>query len=134
VKMGRYWKLMAQYDAEATTYAACGGGTSGAASPYTPTEDARLVGLRVITSEVAVTTVQNGIQFKLTCSTFKPNSIEVAGNGSGLYTAPMPGDRGIDWTVDQPVNAGVPIVIEARHVGAYAAVTAEACLWGCFEN
>jgi len=132
--MGKYWKLLGEYDAESTSYAEVLGTTSGAKSPYTPTEDARLIGLRVQPSEVAVTTVNTHVQFKLTCATFKPNSIEVYGQGPGLFTAPLATVEHKDFAVDQPVKAGVPITIEARTAGAYASVTVEVFLWGLFES
>ena len=130
--MGKYWKLLGEYDGEATSYAAVLGTISGAKSPYTPIEDARLVGLKVCESTVAVTTVLTGVQFKLTSSTFKPNSIEVGVVGVGLKTAPQAANKCEEWIVDQPVKAGVPITIEARCIGAYAAVTVEVFLWGEF--
>lgn len=132
--MGKYWKLIGEYDGEATTYATVLGTISGAKSPYTPTEDGRLIGLRTSVSMVAVTSVITGVQWKLTCSTFKPNSIEVGCQGSGLMTAPQVPKQPEDWVVDQPVKAGVPIVLEARSIGAYTQVTVESFLWGLFEN
>lgn len=132
--MGKYWKLLGEYNGEATTYAAVLGTISGAQSPYTPTEDGKLVGLRATNGQVAVTTVMSQVQWKLTCSTFKPNSIEVGSVGEGLGTAPKAASPPIDWVVDQPVRAGVPITIEARNISAYAAVTVETYLWGYFES
>jgi hypothetical protein len=132
--MGKYWKLLGEYDAETTAYSALLGTISGAKSPYTPTEDARLVGLKVCESTVAVTTVLTGVQLKLTCSTFKPNSIEVGVVGTGLHTAPKGYMKVEEWVVDQPVKAGVPITIEGRCIGAYAAVTVEVFLWGEFVS
>ena len=131
--MARYWKLMGEYDAESTSYSAVLGTTSGAKSPFTPTENARLVGLRVQVSMQAVTSVVTHVQFKLTSSTFNPNSIECYGQGVGLNTAPLGTVAYQDFSVDQEVRAGVPVTIEARTAGAYASVTVEAFLWGCFE-
>ena len=131
--MGRYWKLLGEYDAESTAYAQVLGTTSGAKSPFTPTENARLVGLRTQVSMIAVTSVVTHVQFKLTCSTFNPNSIEVYAQGPGLMTAPCPVAPYTDFAIDQEVKAGVPITIEARTAGAYASVTVEAFIWGCFE-
>ena len=132
--MARYWRLLGEYDAESTTYAAVLGTTSGAASPYTPTEDAHLVALRTQISMVAVTSVMTHIQFRLTSSTFKPNTIEVYAQGPGLMTAPCPVPPHTDFLVDQNVKAGVPITIEARTAGSYASVTVEAFIWGLFES
>jgi hypothetical protein len=110
--MGKYWKLMAEYDAETATFSAAVG--ANAPSPFVPTENAKLVGLRTIVSSTAATTLTEHVQFKLTCSTFKPNSIEVGANGNGLHTAPAPATQPIDWAVEQPVTAGVPVTIEGR--------------------
>jgi len=132
--MGKYWKLLGEYDAESTTYAAVLGTTSGASSPYTPSEDARLIGLRVQPSEVAVTTVMTHVQWRLTCATFEPQTIECYGQGAGLHTAPLATVGHKDFIVDQEVKAGVPITIEARTAGAYASVTVECFLWGLFEK
>lgn len=127
--MGKYWKLMAEYDAETATYSGAAG--ANAPSPYTPSENAKLIGLRTIVSAVAATTLTEAVQFKLTCSTFKPNSIEVGAQGQGLATAPRPAVKEMDWAVDQPVMAGVPITIEGRcTVGTD--VTNNVQLWGCF--
>lgn len=130
--MGKYWKLLAEYDAETTTYSECAGGSG--SSPYTPTEAAKLVGLRVVVSADAATTLTEAVQFKLTCSTFKPNSIEVVGQGIGIATAPRVGVPYMDYAVDQPVAAGVPITIEARNVTADTPVTNNVLILGCFVS
>lgn len=133
--MGRYWKLIAGYDAETATYSECA--KSGMASPYSPGENARLIGLRVVSNRDAATTLQNHVQFKLTCDTFKPNSIECGGQGSGLQTAPAlsGGVNAVnDWEVNQPVQAGVPITIEARNVTADTPITVDCLLYGLFDN
>jgi len=133
--MGRYWKLLAGYDAETTTYSECA--KSGMASPYSPVENARLVGLRAVANRDAASTLQNHVQFKLTCSTFKPNSIECGSQGSGLQTAPAlsGGVNAVnDWDCSQEVQAGVPIVIEARNITADTPVTVDCLLYGLFES
>lgn len=130
--MGKYWKLMGWYNAETTTYSAVAG--SAAASPYTPPEDAQLTGLRTIVSNEAATGLTESIQFKLTCTTFKPNSIEVGAQGCGLHTAPAFLGGIIDWPVDQPVKAGVPVTIEARNTTIETPVEVETMLWGHFES
>jgi hypothetical protein len=127
--MGKYWRLMAEYDAETTAYSAAVG--SNAPSPYTPSENAKLVGLRVIISATATTSLTEHVQFKLTCNTFKPNSIEVGAQGAGLHTAPATQPQPYDWVVDQNVQAGVPIVIEARCTSG-TDVTNQVYLWGEF--
>lgn len=110
------------------------GTTSGAKSPYTPTKDAQLILLRVIPSIIDPTSVVTAGQFKLTCDTFTPNSIEVGWSGSGLMTAPAPQPIPTEWVVDQKVKAGVPITIEGRVIGAEANVTNEVHLWGLFRS
>lgn len=133
--MGRYWKLLAGYDAEDKTYAECA--KTGMASPYSPQENATLIGLRAFANSDAASTLQEHVQFKLTCATFKPNSIECGSQGSGLATAPafhggVAGQN--DWEVNQPVQAGVPITIEARNITADTPVTVDCLLYGLFEN
>lgn len=133
--MGEYWRLLGEYTAETTTYSALTGGV--ASSPYTPDETAKLVGLRVVMNRSAATSLINAIQFRLTCVTFKPNSIEAVGVGSGLQTAPaqMSGETAItDYSVNQPVAAGVPITIEARNVTADTPVTVSCLLMGKFVS
>ena len=127
--MGKYWKLLGEYDAETSTYSALAG--ANAPSPYTPSENAKLIGLRVIVSATAATSLTEAVQFKLTCSTFKPNSIEVGGQGNGLATAPRSELTPLDWAVEQTVQAGVPITIEARCTSG-TPVTNNVQLWGCF--
>lgn len=133
--MGRYWKCMGQYDAETTTYSECA--VSGFTSPYSPVENARLKGLRVIINRSAASSLINHVEFKLTCATFKPNSIEVGGQGSGLQTAPafQSGVAAVlDYDVDQEVQAGVPVTVEARNVTADTPVTVSALIYGLFES
>jgi len=131
--MGRYWKLMAEYCGETTTYAPVTATTSGASSPYKPDRDAHLIGLRVMESSQAVTTVATAVQFRLTSSSFKPESIEVGLVAAGLHTAPRAPPAIQDWTVDQYVKSGVDVTIEARVTSAYANVTNEVLLYGLFE-
>jgi len=129
--MGKYWRLLAEYDSETSAYTAAVG--VNAPSPFTPIENAKLIGLRVIVSATAATSLVEHVQFKLTCVTFKPNSIEVGGQGVGLATAPRSGAIVIDWSVDQPVQAGVPVTIEGRCTSG-TPVTNETYLWGCFQS
>lgn len=131
-KLGKYWKLLGEYDAETTTYSELAGGAG--SSPYTPVENATLVGLRVIVSADAATTLTEAVQFKLTSSTFKPNSIECGGQGVGIATAPRLGVPFIDWVVEQKVTAGVPITIEARNITADTPVTNNVLIFGCFVS
>lgn len=128
----KHWQVMAEYDAETTTYSACAGGAG--SSPYTPGATGRLLGLRVEVGGDAATTLTELVQFRLTCTTFKPNSIECVGAGGGLRTAPFPQPAPRDHVVDQPVQAGVPITIEARNVTADTPVTNSVVLLGLFES
>ncbi len=133
--MGEYWKLLGEYTAETTAYTGLTGGV--ASSPYTPDESAILTGLRAIPNRSAATTLINHVQFKLSCTTFKPNSIEVGCQGSGLQTAPanMSGaGAALDWSIMQKVTAGVPITIEARCVTADTPVTVSVLLYGKFAS
>jgi nucleoid-associated protein YgaU len=132
--LGKYWRLIGEYDGEAVAYAPVLGTTSGAGSPFTPTENARLIALRTTASQITAATVTTCIQWRLTSATFKPNSIEVGFQGNGLQTAPSLMGVPQDWVVDQPVTAGVPVTVEARVAGAMANVTNEIYLWGLFQS
>jgi hypothetical protein len=123
------WRMLAQYDAETTTYSESVGAP---ASPYTPDFSAKLIGLRVIVNRQAATTLTNHVQFKLTCNTFRPNSIECGAQGSGLQTAPAQPGEHLDWNIEQTVTAGVPITIEARCIGD-TQITNSVLLYGLFE-
>lgn len=125
------WRLLGEYDAETTTYSALAGGAG--SSPYTPDFDGTLIGLRTIVSRDAATTLTNHVQFKLTCTTFNPNVIEVGAEGSGLQTAPALANQGMDWPVNQAVRSGVPITIEARNVTADTPVTNNVLIYGQFQ-
>ena len=129
--MGKYWRLIGEYDAETATYSACVG--ANAPSPFAPIEDCKLIGLRVLICGTAATSLVEGLQFKLTSTTFKPNSVEVGGAGNGLRTAPATPQQALDWAMEEPVKAGVPITIEGRcTVGT--PVTVNVQVWGCFLN
>lgn len=133
--MGKYWRLLGQYDAETTAWSEFA--VSGMASPYTHDEKATLTGLRAIVNRSAATSLINHVEFKLTCPTFKPNKIEVGSQGSGLQTAPalQSGDMAkMDWEVNQPVEPGVPITLEGRNITADTPVTVSALLYGCFQS
>lgn len=129
--MGKYWRLMGHYTGESQTYEALAGAFQ--ASPYTPDEDARLIGLRTICAPEAATSLVENYQLRLTCTTFKPNTLHVGGCGNGLATVPSVPSPVIDYEVDQPVKAGVPITIEGRHAVA-TAVTANIMLMGLFAS
>lgn len=129
--MGKYWRLMAHYDAETQAFSAAAGAL--ASSPYTPDENARLKGLRVIMGGEAASSLIRGVQLRLSCTTFKPNTIHVFGESNGLQTVPYVQAPHIDYEVDQPVQAGVPITIEGKNDVA-TAVTCAVFLLGLFES
>lgn len=131
--MGKYWRLVGHYNGESQTYEALAGTFQ--TSPYVPDEDGRLIGLRVMIGGEAATSLVEGVQFRLTCTQFKPNTIHLAAMGNGLRTVPTSGGQGspVDYEVDQPVKAGVPITIEGRHNVA-TAVTAQAFVMGLFQS
>lgn len=129
--MGKYWRLIGHYNGESQTYEALAGGFQ--ASPYTPDEDAQLIGLRLLVGGEAATSLTEGVQIRLSSTTFKPNVIHVAGQGVGIHTAPRQGIPIIDFEVNQPVKAGVPITIEGRHAVA-TAVTHNSFLMGMFQS
>lgn len=131
----KYWRCLGQYDSETTAYTSFA--VSGFSSPYTPDKDGRLTGLRVIVNRSAATTLVNHVEFRLTATTFNPNSIEIGGQGTGLQTAPalMGANTAVtDYDVDQPVRAGVPITLEGRNVTADTPVTVSVMLYGRFED
>lgn len=130
--MGEYWRLIGEYTDETKTFSALTGGA--VTSPYTPDEDARLVGLRVVINRSAATSIINAVQFRLSCTTFKPNAIEVGGMGGGLQTAPAMQAETLDWSIMQPVKAGVPITIEARNITADTPITVSVLLWAKFVS
>jgi hypothetical protein len=128
--MSKYWRLIGEYNAESKTYSALAGTVT---SPYTPDKTGKLVGLRSVVSGDAASSLTQAVQFKLTCTTFNPNAIECGAQGSGLATAPQSHAESLDWQVDQPVVAGVPITIEGRNLTADTPVGVLVHLWGLFE-
>jgi len=128
----KYWRCLGEYDSETTAYTALAG--SAGSSPFTPPENARLVGLRTIPNRSAATSLINHVEFKLTCTSFVPNVIEVGGQGTGLQTAPALQQGSIDYEIDQPVSGNQPITIEGRNVTADTPVTVSVLLYGLFDN
>lgn len=127
------WRLVGHYNATSTTYSACAGALQ--TSPYTPDFSGRLIALRGLVAGGAATSLVNHVQFRLTSTTFTPNTIHAAAQGSGLQTAPaVKFGEVLDWPCDQPVAAGVPITVEGRNeAGAETPVTDEVVLYGLFE-
>lgn len=128
--MARAWRLMGHYNAETSTYSACVG--TAQPSPFTPDFNGRLVGLRTQASASAATSLAEHTQFRITCNTFNPNSIECYTQGNGLQTVPANTLLPIDFTVDQVVRAGVPIAVEGRCTDG-TPVTNEQYVYGCFD-
>lgn len=128
--MATFWRLLGEYDAETTTFSACAGAAQ--TSPYTPDVSGTLTGLRVIPNRSAASSLINHVQFRLSCTTFKPNTLHVGGQGTGLQTAPALQQDTQDYDVDQPIQAGVPITVEARNVTADTPVTVSVLLYGRF--
>lgn len=126
----RFWRLMGEMVETATTYGAVAG--AAAPSPYVPDVDATLVGIRVLSARQTASSLTNAFQVRITCTTFNPNTIHVAGVGTGLQTAPANIPNQIDYDVMQPVKAGVPITIEGRNTYANA-VTPDNLILGLFQ-
>ena len=127
----KYWEVLGEYDAETTTYSAFAGGAG--SSPYTPSRDGRLIGLRTMVGDDAATSLVNHGMIKLTCATFTPNSIELLFQGTGLRTVPAFMQMPIDHVVDQPVRSGVKITLEGKHLTADTPITASVIVMGLFE-
>jgi len=129
--MAKLWRCIGEYDAETTTYSALAGGAQ--ASPYTPDFNGVLKGIRAVVNRQAVTTLTNHVQFRLTCTTFNPNTIHAGAQGTGIQTAPAQPAEALEWPMEQPVTAGVPITIEGRCIGD-THVTNSVLLYGLFES
>lgn len=127
----KIWRMIGRYDAETTTYSECAG--TGGTSPYTPDFNGRITGLRGICGGGAATTLINMVQFKLTCAIWKPNVMEAAVLGGGLETVPTIKPAPIDFPVDQPIQAGVPITVEGRNLDADTPVGVDVQLFAQFE-
>lgn len=128
--MYKFWRMMAEYNAESKTYSEAAGTK---ASPFVSDFNGKLLALRTIESGDAATTLTEMVQWKLSCNKFRPNVIECATNGHGLQTAPGGHSQPSDWVVDQPIQSGVGITIEARNLTADTPVGVLTSLWGLFE-
>lgn len=129
--MGKYWRVIGHYTGESQTFEALAGAFQ--TSPYTPDEKCRLRGVRAVVNGEAATSLTEGVQFRLSCTAWKPNVMHIVASGNGLRTAPATPQPPIDYEVDQPCEPGVPITIEGRHVPA-TAVTHNSLLLGMFES
>jgi len=126
--MAVWTEYLGIYDAETKTFSAL------AASPYSPTKSGRIKELIVVIGSAAVTTLVEHVQFKLTCTTFDPNTIYAYASGAGLRTAPAFPILPVSIPVDQKITAGVPITIEARNLTADTPVTVEVYLYMVCEG
>ena len=126
----KFWRLLGEMVETGTSYAPVAG--AAAPSPYVPDVDALLIGIRVIPSRQAATSLTNAQQIQLVCTTFSPNTIHVAVSGVGLATAPAADVLPVDYEVSQPVKAGVPIVIQGRNTYANG-VTPDTLIMGLFS-
>lgn len=126
----RYWRVVGHYNAETQAYSACAGTFQ--TSPFTPDVDGRLVGVRITEGQEAATSLCCDTQIRLSCAIWKPNTMDMIINGGGLKTVPVGYQQVVDYSVDQPVRAGVPITVEGRCATA-TAVTMSVVVLGCFE-
>lgn len=123
------WRLLGQSTTVATTFTAFGGTPS---SPFTPDFNGQLIGLRVLISRNAASTLIDGGSIRLTSTSFNPNSAEIGFTGTGLQTAPANEQYPIDYDFDQPVQAGVPVNLELRNITSGTPVTPSVFVFGLF--
>ena len=133
--MDRFTRLMGRYDAETKTFTAAATNKAGTAAQalYTPDFNATLVGLRCMEGGGAATNLMNHVNWKLTCTTFKPESLEVGMDGAGLMTAPKFPVPPVEWPVNQQVKSSIGITIEARNLTADTPVGVDTFLYGIFD-
>jgi len=129
--MGKYCRIIGHYNGEAQTFEALAGTFQ--ASPYVPDEKCTLKGVRVITGGEAATSLTELVQYRLSCTAWKPNVLHLVGQGNGIRTAPATPQMPLDWDINQPCEPGVAITIEGRHAVA-TAVTHNSILVGYFES
>jgi hypothetical protein len=129
--MGKYWRVIGHYDGESATFESLAGTFQ--ASPYVPDEDATLVAVRVIVGGEAASSLVNNLMIRMSCTTWKPNTIHVGAAGGGLRTAPAFAVPTYDYEVNQPVKAGVQITLEGRHA-AGSPVTNNTLVLGMFSS
>lgn len=129
--MSSYYLLMGEIQEEGTTYAAAAGAL--APSPFMPPEDAKLTGIRLMPCATAATSLLNGLQVRMSSTSFKPNAIEFGVTGNGLQTVPAFSQPIVDFDIDQVVKGGNKVTIESRNVNG-SAVTVECMIFGRFES
>lgn len=126
----RFWRTIGHYNAETQAYSAVAG--TFAAGNFSPDVSGRIVGIRLLEGQEAATSLACGVQIRLSCALWKPNTMDVCINCGGLKTVPVGFQQIIDYPVDEPVQAGVPITIEGRNdVGT--AVTVSVIVEAQFE-
>ena len=132
--MGKFWRLIGRMVGEDVTYVAAAANKAGGGgqASYLPDFTAQLVGLRCDEGGGAATGLMNHLQWKLTSTSFKPESIEAGVSGRGLQTAPATAPKSEDFPVDQPVVSGTAITIEARNLNAETPVGVDSFLYACF--
>lgn len=128
--MAKLWRLMGEYDAETTAYSGCAGASQ--TSPYTPDFTGTLIGVRTQVSAEAATSLVQHVQIRMTCTKFNPNAIEFYAQGNGLQTVPANRQEEQTFTCEQPVQAGVPITVEAR-CNTGTDVTNHTYIYGLFQ-
>ena len=128
--MSKYWRLLGHYNAITQAYSACAGVLQ--TSPFTPDVSGRLIGIRLTEGQQAATSLTCDVQIRLSCAIWKPNTMDSLLNGHGLRTVPCGEQAVIDYTVDQPVQAGVPITVEGRNATA-TGVTPSVMVEGLLE-
>lgn len=126
----KYTRVIGHYNAETQAFSACAGAFQ--ASPFTPDISGRLVGIRLLEGQEAATSLTCDVQIRVSCGIWKPNTLDLAINGGGLKTVPVAFQGQVDYPIDQPVSAGVPIVTEGRNSVA-TAVTVSVIVIGIFE-
>lgn len=126
----KYWRTIGHYNAETQAYSACAGAFQ--TSPFTPDIGGRLIGVRVLEGQEAATSLTCDVQIRLSCALWRPNTMDMVINGGGLKTVPVAFQADVQYPVDQPVQAGVPITIEGRNATA-TGVTVSVVVMGLFE-
>lgn len=129
--MGKYWRVLGEYDAETQAWSAFAG--AGGASPYNHDKAGRMVGIKIIVGSQAATSLIEGAQIRLTCTDWSPNMMSFAVSGTGLRTAPGTPPPQFDYVVDQPVTQSSRITLEGINLVA-TAVTVSIQVIGCFEG
>jgi len=129
--MGKYVDILGEYDAETQAFSAFAG--TGGSSPYRPKAPGRLVGIRVIVSGQAATSLTRGVMIRLSCPLWQPiNTMSFMVAGHGLETVPQQNPPVYDFDVNQPVNTGNDITLEGRAIEA-THVTNSVLVIGYFE-